>query len=449
MIRLGSVGPDGRATGPGGGRAVGADGVRLQVDLYEDRYSRLRLLPWWDQDRLRRSHVLVVGAGALGNEIVKNLALVGIGRLTIVDMDVVEHSNLSRSVLFRAADEGKPKAAVAAARACELNPDVRAAWIQGSIIDDVGMGLFRSADVVAAGVDNREARLAINQKCWRVGVPWVDGAIEALSGVARVFVPPAGACYECTLDGRDYELMARRRTCALLSRDEMLSGKVPTTPTSASIVAAIQVQEVLKLLHRDRGLAVLEGRGFIYYGHLNDAYVVTYPRREDCLSHDPFPSVRVEPWSARTATPAALIEASRRAGHDPMAPAAEPTRSREVDGPPSEHPPAPENAPARASWAVELPGELCLAARCRGCRVERPLRRPLRRLTHRDVACPGCGEVMELDLTHTVSEGSWLAGYPLIELGVPLWDIVTVVGPHGQRFHWELAADRAELLSQA
>lgn len=56
---------------------------------------------------------------------------------------------------------------------------------------------------------------------------------------------------------------------------------------------------------------------------------------------------------------------------------------------------------------------------------------------------------MELDLTHTVPEGSWLAGYPLIELGVPLWDIVTVVGPKGQRFHWELAADRAELLRPA
>lgn len=421
---------------------VDSDGLRLRVDLHEDRYSRLRLLPWWDQERLRRSHVLVVGAGALGNEIVKNLALVGIGRLTIVDMDVVEHSNLSRSVLFRAADEGKPKAAVAAARACELNPDVSASWIQGSIIDDVGMGLFRSVDVVAAGVDNREARLAINQKCWRVGVPWVDGAIEALSGAARVFVPPEGACYECTLDGRDYELMARRRTCALLSRDEMLSGKVPTTPTSASIVAAIQVQEVLKLLHRDRGLAVLEGRGFIYYGHANDAYVVTYPRREDCLSHDTFASVRVEPWSARSATPAELIEASRRAGQD-APPSADPLPSREAgDGPAG-------TAPGEGGWAVELPGELCLAARCRSCRLERPLRRPLRRLTHRDVACPGCGEVMELDLTHTVPEGSWLAGCPLIELGVPLWDIVTVVGPKGQRFHWELAADRAELLRPA
>ena len=80
----------------------------------DDRFDRFRQIAWWDQGRLSRAKVLVVGAGALGNEIIKNLALLGIGNVLIADFDRVEHSNLSRSVLFREADNGASKAEVAA-----------------------------------------------------------------------------------------------------------------------------------------------------------------------------------------------------------------------------------------------------------------------------------------------------------------------------------------------
>src|SRR5271167_4030844 len=72
----------------------------------QDRYSRLRLISWWRQERLRTARILVVGAGALGNEVVKNLALLGMGTTYLIDLDVVEPSNLSRSVLFREQDGG-------------------------------------------------------------------------------------------------------------------------------------------------------------------------------------------------------------------------------------------------------------------------------------------------------------------------------------------------------
>src|SRR4051794_40041528 len=136
-----------------------------------DRYSRLRLIPWWRQDRLAAAKVLVVGAGALGNEVVKNLALLGVGTTIIIDLDDVEPSNLSRSVLFRTGDGGRSKAAVAAERAREINPEVAFLPIHGDVITDVGLGLFADVDVVIGCLDNREARLWVNRQCWKVGTP--------------------------------------------------------------------------------------------------------------------------------------------------------------------------------------------------------------------------------------------------------------------------------------
>src|SRR3954469_14767965 len=104
-----------------GGQVGGPGTYRIDDD---DRYSRLRLISWWRQERLASARLLVVGAGALGNEGMKNLAPVGVGTTYLIDLDVVEPSNLSRSVLFRAEDGGKSKAHVAAARARELNPEI-------------------------------------------------------------------------------------------------------------------------------------------------------------------------------------------------------------------------------------------------------------------------------------------------------------------------------------
>src|SRR6059058_1419185 len=89
-----------------------------------DRYSRLRLIGWWDQERLRAAKVLVVGAGAIGNEVLKNLALVGIGQVVVIDCDEIEDSNLTRSILFRREDRDKSKAIAAAEEMRRINPDV-------------------------------------------------------------------------------------------------------------------------------------------------------------------------------------------------------------------------------------------------------------------------------------------------------------------------------------
>ncbi|NSB31112.1 HesA/MoeB/ThiF family protein [Clostridium saccharoperbutylacetonicum] len=213
----------------------------LNLDINENRYSRFELIPWWNQELLHNSTIMVVGAGAIGNELIKNLALLGIGKILIVDMDKIEQTNLTRSILYRMSDIDKYKADAAVEKAMEINPDVTAIPLKVNVVTDIGLGVFRKMDIILGGLDNREARLSINQACYKVNKPWIDGAIEVLNGFARVFVPP-GPCYECTMTETDWKLINKRKSCALLTHEQMLEGKIPTTPTSSSVIAGIQVQ---------------------------------------------------------------------------------------------------------------------------------------------------------------------------------------------------------------
>src|SRR4051794_12240065 len=270
--------------GPTAARPADDDGP-LIIDE-SDRYGRLRLIPWWRQERLSEARVLVVGAGALGNEVLKNLALLGVGTVIVIDLDAVEPSNLSRSVLFRLEDGGRSKAEVAARRGAEINPEVTIRGIHGDAITDLGLGLFADVDVVIGCLDNREARLWVNRQCWKVGTPWVDSGIQEIQGVVKVFVPPDSACYECTMTSRDYQLLNLRYSCPLLRREDILAGKVPTAPTIASMMAALEVQEALKILH---GMPVAAGSALVFNGVTNQFYSTKLPRREDCLSHETYP----------------------------------------------------------------------------------------------------------------------------------------------------------------
>lgn len=256
--------------------------------LPEDRYHRQRLIPWWEQERLAAARVLVVGAGALGNEILKLLALSGVGHILIYDMDRIELSNLSRTVLFNQSDEGAFKAEVAAERVAALNPETVAVGRAQNIIHDVGQGVFVWADVVICGLDNRLARMFVNSSCARIGRTWIDGAIEGLAGIVRLFDPARTACYECTMNETDRKLVRDRLSCARLARDEISLGHVPTTSVAASVIAALEVQEALKYLH---GQPTLYGEGIHVNGLWNDFNRVQYKRRDDCQSHEFFENV--------------------------------------------------------------------------------------------------------------------------------------------------------------
>src|SRR5258706_2300286 len=225
----------------------------------DDRFHRFKLISWWDQDRLRRAKVLVVGAGALGNELMKNLSLLGVGNVLVADMDRIENYNLSRSVLYRAKDNGQLKATAAARAAKEIYPDLNVQAFNGKVVYDLGLGVFRWADIVLGGLDNREARLAINRACWRLNKPWIDGAIEAIQGTARVFVPDgaeqAAPCYECTMSETDWRLLNLRRSCNFVTRAGVGAGEKPATPAGFLVIAGGQTQEAGEVIYRVQSVA--------------------------------------------------------------------------------------------------------------------------------------------------------------------------------------------------
>ena len=374
----------------------------MKVDL-EDRYARQRLLTWWDQDVLAASSVLVVGAGALGNEIAKNLALVGVGRLTIIDLDEIERSNLSRCVLFRPGDEGRSKAELVAERVTELNPDVEAVGVHGSVMA-LGLGEVAAHDLVVAGLDNREARVWIGRACRKLGLSWIDGAIEGLRGVARVF-GPEGPCYECTLSEVDREILSRRRSCALLDEEEIELGKVPTTATSSSIVAGVQTQEAVRLLHRgDAGAGIEPGTGWMFVGETVESYPVVYSEDEYCPAHDRYGPL--EPVNhGSTTTLADLVDQAREhLGH--------------ID-------------------AIDFEGDLVLSGRCAPCDLEREILAYAVTAPREVGRCPGCDQMMAFDLRVSVTPDEAVTSRPVAELGFPPRDVVTVRG-NGARVHYLL-----------
>lgn len=260
-----------------------------QAVMQESRYDRQERIWWWDQTKLRSARVLVVGAGALGNEVVKNLALVGVGFIDVVDMDRIEHSNLARCALFRDRDEGRLKAEALVDAAADINPDVELRAFSCRV-QELGSAFLRGYDVIIGALDNREARLWVNQVARLWGMYWIDGAIEGLQGIVRVF-GPEGPCYECTLGEVDRQMLSHRRSCALLAPEALVGGRTPTNATSASVIAALEVQEAIKILVERHELLALVGAAWRLEGETMLTSLVSYPEDPNCLAHDRVESV--------------------------------------------------------------------------------------------------------------------------------------------------------------
>lgn len=378
-------------------------------NLRADRTGTLKLMSWWQHEKVSAAKVMVIGAGALGNEVLKNLALMGIGHFFIVDRDTIEMANLSRSVLFRASDEGKKKTEVAIRAIKELNPEVKAQCFDGDINLDLGLGFFRRMDVVVGCLDNRQARLSVNRFCYKVGKPWVDGAIQELFGVARVFHPKfaKSACYECTLSSKDWEILAQAYPCKGIAVANILLGKVPTTPTISSIIAGTQSQEALKIIHGMEDF-LLAGEGLIFNGLINDVYKTKYTPTEECESHFSYDPIIETPFCAKSTTLQEVLQWLKKEFGDKA--------------------------------LLELDRELILYLDCPACHQRELILKPQGKVFEQEALCPNCQTLREVESTHYLHGNEPFLERTLFEVGIPELHILSAVSEQGTHY-FELTGD--------
>jgi len=386
--------------------------VRIgEEEVHEDRYSRFGLIPWWDQNKLRSARVLVVGAGALGNEILKNLVLLGFERIVIVDLDKIEESNLSRTILYRSSDVGTYKAEAAARSVLALAPNVKLKPLVANVVRDCGLGIFAWSDVIIAGLDNREARLWINRCAWKLNRPWIDGAIEGINGVARVFVAGTAPCYECTLGETDWKLLEQRMSCNLLLREANPEGKVATTPTISSVIAGIEVQEAVKLLH---GMPTLAGSGFVFEGLNHTSYKVRYTANPDCMSHFTYESVTGLPRKSSEWT----LEDFRRRGVEDL---------------------------GDADVVVEFSRDIVRDLECPQCGTKEEIFEPVGSIKYEQGRCPRDGQMRVVKTIHSYDGSEDFGKRTLDQLGLPLFDVFTVRTAQREKAYL-MAGDRSAVL---
>jgi len=220
--------------------AIGAGrGVASLTPEETLRYHRQIILPQVGpagQERLKNASILIVGAGGLGSPAALYLAAAGVGRLGVVDGDVVELSNLQRQVLHDTPSVGRPKTESACRRVALINPDVTLEEYPVRLDPGNAMRVLDGWDVVVDGSDNFPTRYLVNDACVLLGIPFVYGAIFRFEGQASVFAHGGGPCYRCLF--RDPPPPDIVPTCA----EAGVLGVLP------GLVGTIQATEAIKLV---------------------------------------------------------------------------------------------------------------------------------------------------------------------------------------------------------
>jgi len=222
--------------------AGGSNGTGGEVsDLSEkelDRYSRqimLEEIGYQGQLKLKQAKVCVVGVGGLGNPITIRLAAMGVGKIRIVDRDVIELSNLHRQTMFNEGDVGQVKVETAAKKLRKLNSDIVIEELPVSVNDYTALDVVDGCDVVIDALDSVNARYSLNKACIEKKIPFVTGAAVGVTGQCFTILPNQSACYHCLFPALDEDSMP---TCSIEG----------VHPSILSIVGGIEVSEAVNVI---------------------------------------------------------------------------------------------------------------------------------------------------------------------------------------------------------
>jgi molybdopterin/thiamine biosynthesis adenylyltransferase len=207
-------------------------------DSEANRYARQVVLSdigWEGQQKLKGSTVLMIGAGGLGSPMLIQLASMGIGRIRIIDRDVVSRTDLHRQYLYREADAGRPKVEVAIRRLREINPAISVEGFGETVTLEGLLRHMKGVDVVLDGLDGMMARYAVNRAAFKMKIPYVFSSAVEMFGDVSTIVPDRTPCLECFFGGLTDDSTPK---CAV----------VGVHPAVLGVVASIAVSEAVKLL---------------------------------------------------------------------------------------------------------------------------------------------------------------------------------------------------------
>lgn len=409
----------------------------IQLSSPEDSYfDRQQRIAWWQQSVIEQAKVMVVGAGAIGNETLKNLALLGFRNIFIVDFDIISPSNLSRTVLFRKADIEKKKAEVSALKTQELSlaEDPRVDWFHGDLVWELGTGVYRHMDIILGCLDNVETRFALNRQCRLVRKPWIDSGITELRARVNVY-GASGVCYQCQASPEQYKAARVRYSCDSFKRRYVQEGKVPTVQIASSLVAALQVQEAVKWLCGDEQIrSDLEGKMIFFEGRRNDFDWFPQIENPECMAHAEYPDIiQLDTVGAgiRLEDFLELVSTDVYSGEG-----------------------------ATLDFATDR--SFIKTANCRFCDTPIEFYQAEHRIYDTDLVCEKCREdeknrtlqpiekeqvgknqVSEFSLARTEKR---ILGMTLYDLGVPYWHIVAVRSLDGTYRYYELSGDKPLVL---
>lgn len=254
----------------------------------DNRFSRHALIPNWNQSTLDNASVIIVGAGALGNEVIRILAMSGVKHLILCDPDVVSLSNLSRCGLFREYDIGKLKVEAVAQTLHILAPHTIVEIRPLPLVHGIGLAELRDASLIFSCLDSRSARLQLAGRCNLVNAPYIDGGTQAWGGEVRPFLRSDSACYACALSEMQRALADVPISCVDSVEDE---GAVGATISSTALVASwmclIGLRFLMELPYTDAIIRLDGGNG--------RSDLIQQQRNPNCLLHQPIGDVRLVP----------------------------------------------------------------------------------------------------------------------------------------------------------
>jgi adenylyltransferase/sulfurtransferase len=231
-----------------------------------ERYDRQIRIEGFDvegQKKLKKAKVVVAGAGGLGCPTAIYLAAAGVGKITIIDKEKVELSNLNRQILHWDKDIGKYKIDSAVEKLSQLNPDIEVEGLKIEITEQNVRSLIEDADVIVDGMDNFKTRFLLNEACVKLNKPFVHAAVYGLTGELMTIIPGKGPCYRCYLPVEPPEIKP-----------------FPILGATPGVLACLEAMETIKLI---TGIGEpLTGKLLLFDGFKMTFQILNVKKLENC-----------------------------------------------------------------------------------------------------------------------------------------------------------------------